>query len=511
MPIVASAMPIAYDAGTLIFGTSGQSMWGSGESVILEDSRFLGATWDVEASIGDVTHTTIGGGTIPVPHIHLPSGWECHGFLCTSGHFHNPGGVHIHNVPLPEVTTSSGAEVEISTSGRVGFNMGLQLDSGSVAAQVEFDVGAVIPDDIQIGEFFNLNPSSALSGGSLDTNLAEVSAVLEAVIGARASIFGQVCAVAGCLSGTTSIGFDDQVLELLSFNESSPGEIEILDIGDPALFNFGSPISIPSPTNPLGEVGNATIYVPDINATGGVDGNSLKASGQDALLDLRVDLDGLLLAPLALPGLGVNVDVGIFSGSLDLIDVEIGPRMNLVQDFELTPTLWVDLAFSDPVSVAGLAGPVTQLRSRWDSLPDIALLSGLTEVTPTFFLDTAFTNNTLLGIDGVFQLDIVKAALSLAIGGISFDLAELGPLFQIFETANLFNTPPIFSNTYSLEGFNTITGPSFSLLSSLLPPIAVSEPGMLALLLLGSLALAGFRRRRPGSPSGRSRDCIAHR
>ncbi len=475
-----------YDPGTLAFSTAGQSMWGPGQAAILDESFFLGTTWNTSGSFGP----GVGGGvfatTIPLPHPHLPSGWQCHGFLCTSGHFHNKGGIHIHNVPGPTVDTRTGGSVDISTNGRVGFNFGAKLDSGSVGATVEFAANAVVPDagGLGTGEFFNLNPSSSLAGGQLDTNLAEASAKIEAVIGARASLAGQVCFIgAGCASGITEIGFADQTVELLSFNDTdSPGQIKILNALDPALFQFDNEISIPSPTNPLGSVGGVTIHVPDINATGGVTGDHLAASGADDFIDLRVDLDGLALAPLGLPGLGVSVDVGVFSASADLIDVDMGPTITLKQNFELTPTLYVDLQFDRPVMVAGRAAPVSSLTSAWDALPDIALLSNVTNVTPTFFLKSEFMNNTLLGIDGVFQLDILKASLALQAFGLNFDIGSVGPLFQVLKRTNLFDTPPLFSNSYDLGGFNRVQAASFR--------IAVPEPASLMLVLLGLMMLA---------------------
>jgi len=486
-----------YNPGTLNFSTAGQSMWGAGSATILDTSFFLGTTWNASGSFGPGISGGIVNTTIPLPHLHLPSGWECHGFLCTSGHFHNSGGIHIHKVPGPTVDTRTGGQVDINTNGRVGFNFGAKLDSGSVGATVEFAAKAVLPDasSLGTGEFFNLNPlsnpNSVLTDGQLDTNLAEVSAKLQAVIGARASLAGQVCFIAaGCASDVTSIGFPDQTVELLSFNDTdSPGQIKILNALNPGVFQFDNEISIPSPTNPLGSVGGVTLHVPDINASGGVTGDHLAASGMDDFIDLRVDLDGLALAPLGLPGLGVSVNAGIFSASADLIDVDMGPTITLKQDFELKPTLWVDLQFDRPVMVAGNAGPVTSWTSAWDSLPDIALLNNVTNVTPTFFVKSMFSNNTLLGIDGVFQLDILKASLALEALGLSFDIGEIGPLFQVLKRTNLFNTPPLFASSYALGGFNRVQAASFRL--------AVPEPASLMLMLLGLVVLVGLARRQP--------------
>ena len=184
MPVASLAAPIPYDSGLLEFSTTGQSMWGPGQSATLDESFFLGTTWNESANVGPGIAGGIEPVTVPVPHLHLPSGFECHGILCTSGHFHNPGSVHTHTIDTGlTIDTRTGAEVTLGTDGKVGFNFGAQIDSGSVAATVQFNAQALLPDPDAViqGEFFNLNPDSTLAGGSLDTNLAEVSAKMEAV------------------------------------------------------------------------------------------------------------------------------------------------------------------------------------------------------------------------------------------------------------------------------------------------------------------------------------------
>jgi hypothetical protein len=488
LPAGAWAAPLLVEYGNLQFQSTGQSMWGAGNAPGLTIDRFLGVEWNDSATLGGTTgdvFTT----SVPYPHPHLPSGWECHGFLCTGGHFHDPGGIHIHEADVT-VDTRTGPEVDVSTSGKVGFQFGLAADSGSVDTQVEFAANLLVPDpkDLVKGEFFNLNPDSVLAGGQLATNFPELTASLDAVVGVRASATGTVCVPpAGCVDTSTGqLGFADQVVPLVSFNEDSNGQIKVLGQLDPALFQFDSEISIPGPSG--GSLGGVTVHVPDINATGGVVGDRLVASGQDDLLKVTADLDGLVLAPLGLPGGGVGFNAGILSMSADLIDIDMGPIMKIVQDFEFSPTLWVDLLFDNPVLIAGLATPQMGWSGAWGALPGIALLTEQTLVTPTFSLQGLFTNNTALGIDGIFQLDILKAAFALEAFGLSFDLGELGPLVQFLERSNLFNTPPLFSSTYSLGGFNQITGASF-----LLSTATVPEPDTLVLIGLGLLALAGLR------------------
>jgi len=499
------AASVSFD--NLLFQSGGQSMWGAGGAPGLNIDRFLGVEWDTSATLGEIKGGIIET-TIPVPHLHLPSGWECHGFLCSSGHFHNPGGIHIHEINGPDVDTRNGAVVNVATDGKVGFQFGLTADSGSVDTSVQFDASVMVPDAITQGDFFNLNPVNSIAGGQLDTNFPELSVNLDAIVGVRASASATACVPPfGCTAeaSTGQLGFADQTIPLVSFNDpASPGQIKVLGALDPTLFQFDSEISIPGASG--GSLGGVTVHVPDINASGGVTGNKLTASGGDDLIKLTADLDGLALAPLGLPGGGVGFNAGILSVSADLIDIDMGPIMTVLQDFEFTPTLMVNLAFDTAVQIAGFASPQTLWTGAWSALPDIALLSESALVTPTFFIQGLFQNETSLGIDGIFQLDILKAAFSLEAFGLSFDLGQIGPLFQILERTNLFSTPPLFSNSFALGGFNSVQGKSILLSTLAQPPgngggpAGLAEPGMLGLVFLGFAILSLVRRRDQFAP-----------
>ncbi|MCZ6640248.1 MAG: PEP-CTERM sorting domain-containing protein [Gammaproteobacteria bacterium] len=486
------AAPIIYD--NLDFQSDNQSMWAAGSAPGFSVNRFLGVEWNESATVGGITGSIVET-TIPIPHPHLPSGFECHGFLCTSGHFHNSGGIHIHEIDGPSVDLRVGAEVTVNTSGKVGFQFGMSVDSGSVNTTVEFDATLLAPDPLTVaeGEFFNLNPTSTLAGGMLSTNFPELSVSLDAIVGVRASATARACLPPlGCTAtlSTGELGFADQTVPIVSFNDpASPGQIKILGALDPTLFQFDSEINIPGAA-PGSSLGGVTVHVPDINATGGVSGNKLTASGMDDLLKVTADLDGIALAPLGLPGLGVSFNAGILAMSFDLIDIDMGPILKVLQDFEFTPTLMVELAFDSKVQIAGFATPQTLWFGAWTSLPDIALIAKKTLVTPTFSIEGIFQNQTALGIDGIFQLDILKAAFALEAFGLSFDLGEIGPLFQILERTNLFNTPPIFDSSFALGGFNTVLGESFEL-------VRIPEPGSLILLALGLIVLGLMQRGRP--------------
>ncbi|MGR3318738.1 MAG: PEP-CTERM sorting domain-containing protein [Candidatus Anammoxibacter sp.] len=523
----ASSYAAEYNAA-LTFETEGQSIWGAGGADIFKSNLSIGTSWNTGV-------TTIGGITgseneviIPGFHTdttywshwhsdletHFDAGiWECHGDFCLEGHFHDiihdHGNWHDH-VLVPGFDTDpviadtrTGGEASASTSGSAGFNVNSTLDSGSVDASLNYDVSLNIPDNLLTpGEFFSLSPTSNLLDGSFNTNLSEATGEVQAFLGATADLSGQGCFLGfGCGEGSTSVGFGEQTLDLLTFNDDdNPGEIKILGVLDPAAFQFGAPVDVLSQ-------GSVTIYVPDLNTDGNLSGNTLTSSGSSDFIDLLVDLDGLMLTALGLPPLtGVSIDVGPLSIGYDLVDVGSGVAIDILQDFSLTPQLMVDMSFSRPVLIDGYDDLMTSWTGAWDVLPNIALADyGSVEVTPSFYVDVLFTNNTTLGIDGVFTVDALQAEFAISKFGLSLDIGELGPLYSFEASADFFDLPSLYSNAFTLSGFNRIEGDSFTLSSfnriegdsfTLSP---VPEPSTWILLSFGLVFMVFFGRKKIGN------------
>jgi len=502
LPGLAFAVP--YDSGPMLFSSSQQSIWGSGSAPGFDASYFLGTEWNsntlqLGGIAGQKNEVVVPG----LPPIKIP----CVDINPFPGVTCLPGtGITTPGTSPVTVDTRFGAKVTAQTSGKVGFNLSAKADSGSVDTNLIYTAELDLPSNpVQAGQFFNLNSQSTLAGSSgFAANFPEISGKVEAVMGAKAVFGGQICVTfAGCApdSGlsTATVGFDPKTLEILSFNDSdSPGQIKVFDLADPALFQFGSPIEVP-PNSPGLNFGNITVHVPDINTSGAVAGDVLTGSGEGDFLELKADIDGIILNAFGLPAvLGASLDAGIFSVGYDLIDLEYGPTIKIVQDFELDPTLMVELVFDQFVQVAGLAGPVMSLIAPWDQLPDIALIDAadLVTVTPHFFIDAMFSNASALGVDGEFILKVLAATFSLTGLGLTIDVGELGPLYEFSKVNNLFNLPPLFDQEFALLGFNDIVGASFVLQA--LSIADVPEPGTVALLLaalVGAATLSSYRRR----------------
>lgn len=503
------AGPVTYS--NLVFDTSGQSMWGPGNAPGFDETLPLIASWNTPtATIGTILgnkDTVIIPGTDAVttkvyePKIWVPTPSFSHPF---AGHYTGCGcWKTVTIIPeIPPVTgdTRTGGIATARTYGEVGFQVGAKADSGSVDATVKFDAGLVVPDVIVKNKPFSLNPDGTLLADStFHTNSPEVSGKAEAVLGAQAELGGQVCFIGfGCSpdedTATTTIGFPTKTLEIVSFNDvDSPGQIKVLGVLDPAAFQFGQPIDVPLNT-PGVNFGNVTVSVPHIDATGAInaDGAKLSGGGESDFLALKADIDGLILNAFGLPAvLGASLNAGIFNVSYDLIDVEYGPTLQMLQDFEMTPTLMVDLGFSHPVNIDGV-GVADHWSGVWNSLPLISLLDSTDVlVTPDFYVDVLFKNSTSLGVAGDFLLSVLSASFSLEAYGLSLDVGSLGPLFEIPHRDDLFDFPPLFLNTFSLGGFDHVAGEPFALRLTSVP-----EPGTLFLVGLAVALLALAPRRR---------------
>lgn len=473
--VAPSADAAIYDPGPLLFETFGQSMWDTGDAAVISNSAFLGASWNASLGqlggiIGSANQRVPGtGGSLTAPNP-LHAIWE----KCNDSIFKKVCGnepsrtIRVDNpIPAQFVDTRSGATLGGSTNGRVGLDLSYAIDSGSVNAGVSFDTRVQVPEEIVAGEYFFLNPSSALAEDqSLTTNFPEVSAKIDAVFQASASFSGQACATLfGCQTGSGGLSVDE-TFEIVSFNdpESSPGQIKILEVADPAAFQFGSKIELGGPTS---NIGNVTIHTPDLNTEGALDADSgsVKASGESQFIDFRADLDGLASLALGLPTLlGTSVDVGPISVGYDIVDVEAGPNLKVVQEFELVPTLMVELQFNRMVDIDGV-GLVDSYTGTWDSLPGIALSGDAQDVTitPTFYVDALLQNSTSFGVSGVFTLDALAGSASASVGGFSIDIASFGPLYQFSSETETLSLPPIYDNRFGLGGFNTHTAQALTI------------------------------------------------
>jgi hypothetical protein len=519
-----------YDPGPLLFTTTDQSMWGTGDATVIANSVFVGPQWTNQTvGVGGFT------GSRSTVTINTNPGWwawkackETINFACGD----EPSKGQIKEV----VDTRTGARVDLTTSGKFGLEFGYTVNSGSVDAIATMAASAVLPAvNPGTGQYFSLNPDSKLAGGSLSSDSPWVEAHVDAIAQLSGSVTAKACLIlAGCTPEGTlklpGINLDQNVVAI------DPNSLKILD-------GFLPPNNPGEPKQPLAEVKLANqsltlqaavsaegvpgfklttpqftllntlppgpdvsidlasieFKLPNISTDGGKDGTNLTSSGRDDVITLRADVDGLafLAGAGSIPPLGIGFDL-IDSGGfkvgmqLDALDIDMGPDIGITQDFELKPTLMVHLDFDHPVMVAGYADPQSFWEGEWDMLPDIALLQNTT-ITPTFSLMAMLTNNIGIDLGLTGNWDIYKFSFTAAAGGVTIlgtnpvSLNTLLGLGNTMFSTNKLEFPIWDSGPFALGGFDSILAAAFT--------INVPEPSPLA-LLLAALAAGALATRR---------------
>jgi hypothetical protein len=450
--------------------TAGQSMWNTGSSAVIDESVFLGIEWDESGKIFEIGTASSG---------------------------------------------SNGIKATGKSSGKVGLDLGVKFDSGTVNSSLPFEFSFDLPDasDLTDGEAFSMGivSSKLLGGAFLETISPTFQAYADLIVQADASITVKGCydvrLDSDCGSKTKNLLDIDKSFELLSINQGKDGEIRVLD-GFSDLFAAGATVSslveVSSETDPNDPNGKkkekvsidltpkvgfgssplveVDVRLPDIitkeylaasglSVDGGGSDNVLTSGGSDSFLSLDIDVDQIGTAIGILPPLGVEADVdfgvGSVSASIDLVDLTFTPEMSLTQDFSLSiKDIGVSYVFDEAV-MAGLTEDSMSMVSglnvndlnddifvTWTDGQDLG-------ITPIYDITVELTNQTGLTVSADFTVDLLKGSISGEVFGIDMGSESFGPVFQMPFDLGEFGSLNVFDDSFELAGFDAEEGNKF--------------------------------------------------
>ncbi len=559
-----------YNSGTLLFSTTNQNMWGTGSGIVPQSESF---SFDLNSAVsaggiaGSIIETT--GFTVET-HPTVIHG--CHGDFCLPD-----TDLHLPGVPIVEtheitifIDERTGLEASLRTEGQVNLTSTLGIGGGTVDADVEYSANLVVPHAVSSGTFFNLNPSSDVSQSSITTKSPNVQGEITTSLSAKITGQSRQCFfLAGCNDDSETlldIGVSETKVLQINTDDLPPDSATVFELdhsyGDLAVFDATaidlnvdvSPVppfltirGIPGLPRPpvavnvmqLSLDAPGRVTVAGDSAAGIVSNNAF-----DDVIRLELDLDTLAAKPT-----GLVTNVGAFTFTGDLIDIDLAPTIDLNQDFTFTSELMVNLDFDREVLTretrktgtavfcpggltqladgcyaevttgfqvipcSGIActprlEPIIELQrvadlieqdifetfevlttsiyAPWNNLPDIALLDEEeVNIRPTFSLSTEFSNETWFDYDLNFAIDMLKGSASV----LGLNLLDGCVLCQNFPVADLGNFGR-FDETFGLGGFSSLQGNSFSLQAGVVP-----EPGTLGLFLVGLMGLSRIKQR----------------
>ncbi len=213
------------------------------------------------------------------------------------------------------------------------------------------------------------------------------------------------------------------------------------------------------------QLGLVDIHTPGSSVNSTFNGDIFESQVSTPLFDKSIDVDSAITDATGIPMNGRVLGLINYS----ILDSELEIKSGIDQSFSFDPTLMVSLTDEN--------GGVSSFKVG-DSM-DFIMPDYATDLTPTFWMDNTFVNNT--GIDITPYLSISALSLNVShIGGI-------GPLYR--NTLSSTYGIPIYNNSFTLEGFDSYTAQNFEIRP-------IPEPTTMLLFGTGIIGLAGIRRRR---------------
>jgi VCBS repeat-containing protein len=481
--------PVSF-SDRLLFETLDQSMFGTGEALILQpELPFFGfdtGPQSLDATI--VSRTTFSGAVLEglldaieaVANVIADIGCTIAGIF---------GADCDADVDLPSSITTPGLTTDGSFDARVGLQPYFFFTSGDVDSQIPVDVAFQVPRQVENGETFSILSAYSIDGGAtFQTMSPNVNFGMDFVFDLDTDLDLVLT------SSTFGAGSRIDIWDIDTGNISGfTGEL-----GEPGfnLFDFSAEDDLETSID-LGGLATLDLNFPVINTTGTPDpigSDTLTSEGEDDVAVLDIDVDAVVAQIIELAtgvpvtfgesdSFGLEIDVAGASVNLlsfeyawDLVAVNLITTLQALQEFSLEiQDLPLVATLEDGSSISGFSlgdeiTITTPLESSFDADVD-GNADGLIDFDISVDMDAIFSNLSYLGLD----LDLFTGLLRLE-GGITSDFFD-GPSISLFDglipSIDGNNDGFLFGNTFSLlsdvplatlydeefpiEGWNTAT------------------------------------------------------
>ncbi|RAH98376.1 hypothetical protein DLJ53_27150 [Acuticoccus sediminis] len=402
------------------------------------------------------------------------------------------------------------ASMRLSAGVTPGFAYSYEVDPGTYTSNLRYSASIDVPSSApDIGGDFALSGVSDLVGGLFETTSPTIKAAVDLMLGVdldlalkvgNNSIFGDI----RLINSTFNIVDEPAVpsnlitidgLEVTLFKDfldafsglsdaSGNAALAVTDFLYDQLYTFdlgevnvalnavaptgaGVTVTYDNLTASFGrngvstEVADLGVNIPVVDTSTGPDGDAFDSRGEDDFFDVDADLDALIpVLPVGDVSLGTNVAELTLTG----YDVDFGPDINLYQEFEFLPELYVGFETDKAVSVDGEL--VRSFKVALDDLASLTLsLDDATTFTPTFSVGGTLRSETGFAFDVDFTIEGLSAAVRLGFATLSTPSLFSGSL--PFDIADL----SLFDEIFSVAGFNAVEDSAFTIV----PQIPVTD------------------------------------
>lgn len=358
-----------------------------------------------------------------------------------------------------------GVAAGFNTDGRIGFQMDVSIDSGTLAINSPLDIHlATAQTNLSGGEVTTISTDYTIkSGTNFSTSPMEGRVKADLVFDVNAEVWAEACLI-GCKEGSLDLTYLLPAWELNLFDVTARQQ----DGGS----EFGGLLEWQAKVPTVATSGS--LQPTSLSGFGSPEQRTMSSSGQDNAFTVSLDIDQVVTYLTTVP-MGFDWSLGYDTWDSDgvglgvrgdILDVELSANAGLNQSFDVTLIPRYSLAFDHAVYYQDEFGwrptmGINQIRLGDDVVISSSSSLSPIEATPTYSMDWRVDNETKAVISATLDMTVAQfdAWLGWYFGSKTL---SVGPLFE--DSLELASWDiPVYSNSWLIDGDQRIAGESFFL------------------------------------------------